>query len=397
MDKSPAKNDMKRPNGNDTSSSQKRQRTSGSTDETQPKSQEEPKKIIDLDDGCLEKIFDHLDLHSLFSVAVSNEWLRPAANIVYHRKFNNKVINIHTINIHPNPHANIKDFFWICFEKVSFSDFIICLQFLRCFGSSLSNVHIYYHGSDSKRYDYIHQYVNQFCAESLLEIEFTIKPRLLINHFEKPFVNVQTVALHYCHLGDQFSLFSQWFPNVRVLKLFDIRMDNRWIDLPFHHLEHVRINVSNGNNCDGFTKNEAAHLLHSSLQLKSLEIRMPDGRQGMTLNTLLNIIEDKSAIEKLVLTMDRYCPTVKPMEIQRLINEHPLLIELDLKNVRFTIDNVLDLICRLNFLKTFFFQLNCPLEYTHCASRFNSDQWQTIFHTQVWNRNMFHVELKRSN
>lgn len=383
---------MKHQNGNDdVSSSQKRQRSNGSTDDTQG-----PKRIIDLDDDCLEKIFDHLDLHSLFMVAVSNEWLRPAANLVYKRKFNDKILNIHSINVHPNPYANIREYFWICFEKVSFSDFKICLQFLCCFGSSLSNVHIYYHGSDSKRFDYIHQYINRYCANSLLEIEFVIKPRLLINHFDKPFVNVHTVALHYCHLGEQFPLFSQWFPNAHTLKLFNLRMDNRWMDLPFQHLKHVRIDVSNGNNCDGFKKNEAAHLLHLCHQLKTLKIHMPQGRQGMTLNTLLSIIVEKPAIEKLVLMMDRYCPTVKPIEVQRLINEHPLLVELHLINIKFTIDNVLDLIRQLKFLKTFFFQLNDPLEYTRCATRFNSDQWQTIFHMTM-PRNLYHVELKRRN
>lgn len=52
----------------------------------------QPMKITDLDDVCLEKIFDRLDLHSLFNIAVANEWLRPSARFIYKRKFGTQIV-----------------------------------------------------------------------------------------------------------------------------------------------------------------------------------------------------------------------------------------------------------------------------------------------------------------
>lgn len=394
MPKPKAKTDSsKRQNGNDANAPQKRQRTSSSTDTAaMTPSSPEPKKIFDLNDDCLEKIFGHLDLHSLFSVAVANEWLRPAANVVYKHKFSDKVINFHDVDVDSNTHGN----FGVCFEKVSFHNFKVCLQFLRCFGSSLSNVHIYYRfGSNSNRYDYIHQYLNKYCADTLLELELVEKPRFLIKHFDKPFVNVRTVALHYCHLGEQFPLISQWFPNARTFKLHSILMDDRWIDLPFQHLERVRIDVNNGVKRNGFTRNEAAHLLRSCRQLKSLVVQMPSGRQGMALNTLLNIIEEKPALEVLALMMDKYCTTPKPTEIQRLINEHPLIVELDLMNFKFTIDNALDLLRQLNRLKTFCFQLTDPSEYLQIGTRLDGTQWNPFIRREFGTQKPRYVQVIR--
>lgn len=50
-------------------------------------SSDEPLKITDLIDDCLEMIFEHLDQRSLFNVVVENGYLRPATGEVFKRKF----------------------------------------------------------------------------------------------------------------------------------------------------------------------------------------------------------------------------------------------------------------------------------------------------------------------
>lgn len=343
---------------NDANPSTKRQRATSSSHEST--------KIIDLNDNCLEKIFGYLDYQSLLSVGIANEYLRPAANYVYKRKFHDKILNIHGVPIHSNP--SIKYHTWVCYEKVSFSDLKTCLQFLRCFGSSLTNLHIYYKISTIEHYEHVHRYMNQYCAETVAELAFIEKPRMPIDHFVKPFVNVHTLAAHYCHYGEQMSSFSKWFPNLRTLKLFNVLMDDRWINPPFQHLEHVRIHLNN-NGRNGFTKSEAAQLVCSSHQLRQLKMYMPD-RQGMTLNTLLNFIENKPSIEVLALIMNKYRWQVKLNEVQRIITEHPTLIELDVSNFKFIADHVLLLIRQLNFLRYFEFQLDVrsDIEYTQFVS-----------------------------
>lgn len=348
---------------------------------------------------------DRLSLRSLFNVAVSNESLRPAARIVYKRKCVNQIIEIDPFDVRGKEYKKKINPFDVRekeykkirmeFEKVSINDFKTCLQFLQCFGPVLTNVRIDYGRSNSKRFDYIHRYINKYCADSLLEIYFRDKENgVLINHFEKPFPNVQKVTVEDCHLGDQFPLFSQWFPNVRNLTLVDIVKDSRWLDSPFLHLEHVSVDVNNGWTLKNFTKAEISRLLDSCNQLNSLEIHMPRKRQGMTMNTLLNIIEGKPAMENLLLVME-YCTVVKFNEIQRLINEHPQLVELDVENFVFTADNALNLIRQLNSLQLFYFQLNDPLEYESLSSRLNDDhhhQWEPYLYTD---KNRTYVELQR--
>lgn len=60
-----------------------------------PATPEQPTKCTDLNDDCLQKIFEHLNLIELFNVAVANEWLRPAAGIVYKRKFGMKKVEMY--------------------------------------------------------------------------------------------------------------------------------------------------------------------------------------------------------------------------------------------------------------------------------------------------------------
>lgn len=389
MVKTQAHSDLKHPHRDDASPSPKRQRANSTSDTASSK------KIIDLDDDCLEKIFGYLDFHSVLSVAVANEYLRPAANYVYKRKFKDKIINIHEIAKHHSWVAgHVKHGITVCFEKVNLFDLKACLQFIRCLGPSLTNLHIYYKHSCLQIYTHVHRYINQYCAESLEELELVEKPRLSVDHFDKPFVNVRTVAVHHCHFGEQFPFFSQWFPNLRTLKMFNLLSDySPWTELPFHRLEYVRIAINNSGR-NGFKKNDVAQVLRSSHQLKCLEIHMPDGRQGMTLTTLLNIIEDKPDIQSLTLKMDKYCTDAKPSELQRLVNEHPSLILLDLNHYKFSAENVLFVVRQLNSLQRFSFQLDAP-NVQSTMQQFVPQlggKWQPIMQRD-WYRNRPYFEL----
>lgn len=353
-----------------------------------PEAESLPTKMTDLDDDCLEHIFDCLDFHSLLNVALANEWLRPTARIVYKRKFENRIIEIHRFDGHLYTFGKIS----VDLEKVSIRDLKTCLQFLRCFGPRLTNVHIHYGGSYDKRFDYIHQYINKYCAGNLLKIGFGGKTfNVLIKHksFDKPFFKVHTLTVRDCDLYDDFKFFSQWFPNIRILNLQNILTGFRLSSLPLFNLEHACIDIGKS-----FTKIGAAYFLQSSCQLRSLDICTS---HGMTLNTLLNIIKEKPAMEKLKLIMDSYCPIAKPMEIQRLVIEHPRLIELNLKSIKFSIDSVLDLIRQLDCLKIFYFQLKDHFEYSSLKSRLDDNQWQPNLYLAFPNRGRIYVELRRQN
>lgn len=55
--------------------------------------------ITDLNDHCLERIFMHLDLQSLFDVANANKWLKISAASAYGRKFGTNPVNLCSLQL----------------------------------------------------------------------------------------------------------------------------------------------------------------------------------------------------------------------------------------------------------------------------------------------------------
>lgn len=226
---------MKRAGKNDDGQRNKLQRIESPDEPMKPAT-----KIVDLNDDCLMKIFGYLDLQSLFSVAIANEWLRPAANDVYKRKFGTKLINIckcddyrpvtraygrgehvaydhrvpiHLIDLQAKP-SQIHSF-QICGLKTT-------LLYLRCFGSSIKDLKICYNRSTSKRYGYVHQYINDYCTESLVSLSFKqMTETMSIEQFQKNFVNVEEIDFLFSNFGDQS--FFKCFPNLIRLRIYRVR------------------------------------------------------------------------------------------------------------------------------------------------------------------------------
>lgn len=65
---------------------------------------------------------------------------------------------------------------------------------------------------------------------------------------------------------------------------------------------------------------------------------------------------------------------VNSEEVQQLICKHPALIELDLPNYRFTVDDAISVICELNLLEKFRFQM-LRSDYTYFKNQL-SVVWQ---------------------
>lgn len=325
-------------------------------------------KITDLIDDCLEKIFEYLDLLSLFNVIVANANLRPAAVIVFKHKFSKNC------RIHIDPLA-------LDLIRKSFRHYILvnslktCLQYLRCLGSSISGLDIWYEDSiNDKQYDLIHQYVNQYCANSLTSIKFLnfknlIKSKAIpIRHFEKPFVNVHTVEVYEINMSDQFPLFKQWFPNIRTLKLSRDIPRGINTSFSFHHLKDLRLS---------FMNNEfyIARLLKLCPQLHSLDIYMCT-RNGITLSKLSCVLKDNPHICNLKVTFG-YPLTVSKSEIQQFVDEQPSLVELEFKNPTFTVAAVLLVVHQLKALKLFRCKISNRSVYDNIVSQLDS-QWRPL-------------------
>lgn len=340
-------------------------------------------KIIDLNDDCLIKIFGYLDLQNLFNVAVANEWLRSAAAVVYERKFGTKTVEIYQIHgTRPKTRSSaVRNYFadlsatpkeWK--YSIDIRSSRLCFQYIRCFGPSISKITIDYNESMSKLYEHLHHYVNQYCTESLIEIGFWSKPGRPIEQFVKPFGNVEKVSVMNGSIGDQLPQFVEWFPHLRHLELQNVRLNHRFIAVHFQQLEHLCIDdISNY----GLASADAANLLHSNRQLKSLEIKAVP--HNMPIETLLDIIQDGNRlISKLHLTYQCEAIPVDSMVVQRFVNEHSALAKLHLPRHQFTPDDIITLTRQLKSLQMFGCHMENLSDFDLLVTQLD-EQWHSKF------------------
>lgn len=200
-------------------------------------------KITDLNDDCLERIFMLLDVENLLNVKLANKWLGPAADIVYKRKFGTYSVCLYSVHNPQNTSRAVASI--ICEDdNINITDFKVCLQFVRCFSAFITHLDLYYGRLESARYDYVHQYINRYCADSLIAFRIHCKPAFAIKNFEKPFVAVQTVQLYGCDLCEQCLPLAEWFPNVRELNINGFGLRHHLITAPPTQLEQVSFTMT---------------------------------------------------------------------------------------------------------------------------------------------------------
>lgn len=204
-------------------------------------------KIIDLSDDCLVNIFNHLNLMDLFNVAVSNEYLRPAANEVYKRKFSTNRSIIFEFNDRPNIRSKIRfrrmgsssplevePSLVFDARSVRINELKKSLQYLRCFGALISAISIdYRYVSYSKRYQHVHDYIEMYCTESLIRVGFNHISKNSMPPFKTPFNNVTSVSVTHADLRNRLPSFVDCFPNLNRFGVYNVRLNKQLDAVPF--------------------------------------------------------------------------------------------------------------------------------------------------------------------
>lgn len=341
-----------------------------------PAAPEQTKIIIDLNDDCLVNIFERLTLRSLFNVGVACNWLIPAASTVYRRKFSRKIVCINYDEYYGSPFISGPHCDFIG-NQIKVHGFLQCMQYLRFFGASISNLKIWSRQWTTEQCHRIYRYANKYGADSLINIEFNGKPSIPIGRFEKPFAGVQTVSIFGHDLNEEFPTFPQHFPSVRTLKLTYVRASKRCIETPFQHLSELHIEI-NADDFHRFTDADVAALLAMCRQLQSLYIYVFDLR-GMALNSVLNFVQGNPLLRKLNVLMTQYTMAVLPSEIVRLTQEHPTLGELNLRGYEFTADQAIAVLQQIGSLTKFSFKIDNQAEYEYFARELNKFQAISCF------------------
>lgn len=364
--------------------------------ESSPENDEQSlKKFDDLKDFCLLNILHRLDLQSLLNVADTNKRLQSLAADVYQHKFVSKMVSIGGFEVigECGIEEELANVIQIRGLKAS-------LQYLRCFGPFMHGLSIVYGVSLGERYKHVHEYVNNFCAETLLRIRFVGMEDVTMGQFQKVFANIQDVTFVDCALDIGWSSVVRLFTNLRSLSINEMQMVYHGsIKNPFPNLESLCIERLF---CDESTSLKvAADLLAGTNQLKCLQIGYNEhDYSSWSIVELLDLVKGNPSIS--VLSAFPVVDRVTSAEIQRIISDHPALEELGLEECTFMPDQAFSLILQLGSLKKFAFhtQVNyCSNERAEFAEKVDELGWDLsigdtgcFFPTMIYD---MHVTLTR--
>lgn len=150
-------------------------------------------------------------------------------------------------------------------------------------------------------------------------------------------------------------------------------------------MKHLRLHTVD---CDGFTTSEiAADLLNGIRRLKSLLISAK--QSDMKINNILDLIQDCPAITKLELYSDNGALPMNLEGVERLVNEHPALIEFD-SCYELTTNDAIVLIRRLKSLLKFGLEVT-DSEHGDFELQLNGEWESDGYH---WYRNTPNSSLK---
>lgn len=174
-----------------------------------------PTKITDLNIDCLEYIFKKFELIDLLSVADVCKYFKQAAGLVYTSNYGKMGISVPRFQ-------QLDDCLIIKFNLgfIMISDLLIWLKLLRFFGHLIPKLAI----------KCIDEYVHEYCADSLKEIELGFSQKLALGYFTKPFPKVAVVKFMNCILSGNLFDLNMWFPQMC-------------------HLEIILCNTVDGGNC----------------------------------------------------------------------------------------------------------------------------------------------------
>ncbi|XP_055306317.1 uncharacterized protein LOC129570651 [Sitodiplosis mosellana] len=231
-------------------------------------------KLTDVNADCLEHIFKHLSLIDLLNVADSNKQLKPAADLVFASQYGKRSMNIDVERKTVDLRGEDTD---LLTAKILWS---FRFKLLRCFGhliTELKIVHVRSHGpsqKDSKCAAEIDRYVNEYCADSLVEIEFENCNASTLDDLKKPFSKVETLYIIGCELGSKLSELDKWFPKVRRLGFLsanELLSGCNYIAVRFLELQHLSLYLPFDEK-NSLSKKYFAGLLRLNPNLRSLYI-----------------------------------------------------------------------------------------------------------------------------
>lgn len=258
---------------------------------------------------CLERIFDFLDITSLFNVAQTCKRLQTAAAAKFGDEYGKKQVCLYVggsvlvQSLISHPYISIlRSGAYQYPSAIRVLSIESSLAFLRCFGAKITLLSVSYSNCSAARSSYVDRYVNQYCAENLLGISFIGKDDFLIENYQRPFKSVRAVRITESRFENPLENFSNWFPKLWRLTLDNVEIleNSKSSEVHFPFLENLDLSVSLHSSMEEISLSQARSLLRANPQLESLTLNSKD---IMTFNMVSSILSENLFITKLILNI----------------------------------------------------------------------------------------------
>lgn len=257
-------------------------------------------KITDINNDCLEHIFEHLNLKDLVNISDSSKHLKHATNLVFSRKYARKMIHLNIgcddehFGYNRNK-VNCKncnclsdqkcDWFKIDMDEVTSCHPLPSFKLLRSFGHLMLTVHF-------QQYRTIPVYSGKlnrnYCIETLMDMS-------LLN----PLKSIKIVQFSGGHVTGKLLNLNKWFPNMRQLTFSNgIEIIGcKQIVNHFQHLIHLSVEIREAPDDSYFGGENLAKLFILNPQLQSLQVS-----GEVTVEYLLKISEYLQNLQSLMIS-----------------------------------------------------------------------------------------------
>ncbi|XP_055296963.1 uncharacterized protein LOC129565772 isoform X2 [Sitodiplosis mosellana] len=169
------------------------------------------KTIVDINNDCLERVFEHLDFRDLIHVAEANKHLGVAAEAVFVRKLKRRLIAV----------------------KIGRS--LLAFRAIRLFGQSVSAIHLKIKRKFLREKFFVH--VNEYCRKTLNTFRIFGNDSNIFGAAKHRFENFEEFSSSEGKLGPGCEHFKRLFPRLRQLTFIDNDIvEPKYIHKTFPHL-----------------------------------------------------------------------------------------------------------------------------------------------------------------
>lgn len=215
-------------------------------------------KIVDIDNDCLECVFEFLEFRDLINLAEANKFLQVAAKIVFGRKLKRKMVVVEIQKSCVTSDIENYD------DAIRIRDSMLAVQTIRHFGQRISKI-VLIIKTDSSLREKFFAHANEYCHKTLNILHIFGDHSNVFGAVKHPFEFVEEFWTEKGTIGPGCEHFTKLFPRLRHLmfkdndildwnyicetfpNLYTFALNNQYKWLPnfFHEDEFERITTLN--------------------------------------------------------------------------------------------------------------------------------------------------------